>query len=70
MEKMKIYYSKQSDSMDIWFGNPDDEYICEEAGDGFILKKNKNNEVIGIEKLYISKSIENVGASPVEVIIT
>ena len=56
--------------MDIWFGNPDDEYICEEAGDGFILKKNKNNEVIGIEKLYVSKSIEDVESSPVEVIIT
>jgi len=27
--------------MDIWFGNPTDEYIYEEAGNDIILKKIK-----------------------------
>lgn len=31
------------------------EAICEEVGEGIILKKDKNGEVIGIEVLYFSK---------------
>jgi len=55
MDKVMVYYHKDSDTMDIWFGNPGDEVICEEAGDGIILKKDKNGKTIGIEKLYVSK---------------
>lgn len=43
--------------MDIWFGNPEDEVICEEAGEGIILKKDKDRKTIGIEKLYVSKTV-------------
>jgi len=38
MDKVMVYYHKDSDTMDIWFGNPEDEVICEEAGEGIILK--------------------------------
>jgi hypothetical protein len=36
MDKVKVYYNNESDTMDIWFGNPEDEVICEEAGEGII----------------------------------
>ncbi|KWT92169.1 DUF2283 domain-containing protein [Candidatus Magnetominusculus xianensis] len=61
MDKVTLYYHKELDTLDIWFADPKDEHICEEAGDGVILKKNKDGKVIGIEKLYVSKTIGMVG---------
>ncbi len=55
--------------MDIWFGNPDDEVVCEEAGEGIILKKDKNGKTIGIEKLYVSKTVGIDKPLPVELIV-
>jgi len=70
MNKVIVYYHKETDTMDIWFGNPEDEYICEEAGEGVILKKNKEGKVIGIEKLYVSKTLGLKQPLPVEVVVT
>jgi hypothetical protein len=39
MHKVIVCYDKDSDTMDIWFGEPKDEFICEEAGERVILKK-------------------------------
>jgi uncharacterized protein YuzE len=69
MDKVAIYYSKDTDTMDIWFGNPEDEYISEEAGEGLILKKNKEGKIIGIEKLYVVKSLGIKQPLPVEVVV-
>jgi uncharacterized protein YuzE len=69
MEKVAIYYSKETDTMDIWFGNPEDEYISEEAGEGLILKKDKEGKIIGIEKLYVVKSLGIQQPLPVEVVV-
>ncbi|MCH8319251.1 MAG: hypothetical protein IIA88_12300 [Bacteroidetes bacterium] len=55
MEKVTIYYHKENDTLDVWFGNPEDEDICEEAGDGFILKKNKKGEIKFISLAELSK---------------
>jgi len=70
MDKVIAYYHKETDTMDIWFGNPEDEYICEEAGEGIIFKKNKNGKVIGIEKLYVSKTLGLRQSLPVEIVVT
>jgi uncharacterized protein YuzE len=69
MDKVTVYYHKESDTMDIWFGNPEDEHICEEAGEGIILKKDKDGKVIGIEKLYVTKTLGIKQPFPVEVIV-
>ena len=72
MDKVIIHYHKQTDTMDIWFGNPTDEYLCEEVGEGIILKKDKNGKVIGIEKLYVTKtlSLSIEQPLPVEVVMS
>jgi len=70
MEKVTIYYSKESDTMDIWFGNPEDEYISEEVGEGLILKKNKQGKIIGIEKLYVAKTLGIPQPLPVELVVS
>jgi uncharacterized protein YuzE len=69
MEKVAIYYSKDTDTMDIWFGNPEDEYISEEAGEGLILKKDKEGRIIGIEKLYVVKNLGITQPLPVEIVV-
>ncbi|HOK55787.1 MAG TPA: DUF2283 domain-containing protein [bacterium] len=65
---MIIRYNRESNTLDIWFGNPIDKFICGEIGDGIILKKDKDGNVIGIEKLYISKRV-GISSSPLEVMI-
>jgi uncharacterized protein YuzE len=69
MDKVIVYYHKEMDTMDIWFGNPEDEVISEEAGEGIILKKDKAGRVIGIEKLYVTKTLGIKQPLPVEVVV-
>ncbi len=69
MDKVVVYYHKESDTLDIWFGNPEDEFMCEEAGEGIILKKDKNGKTIGIEKLYVSKTVGIDKPLPVELVV-
>ena len=45
-----------------------DEYICEEGGEGIIFKKDKEGNIIGIEKLYVSKRL-GVSSFPLEVMV-
>jgi len=40
----------------VWFGNPEEEYICEETGDEVVLMKDRTGRVIGFEKLNFSTS--------------
>jgi len=43
--------------------------LCEEAGEGIILKKDKNGKTIGIEKLYVSKTVGIDTPLPVELVV-
>ena len=69
MDKVTVYYHKEMDTMDIWFGNPEDEVMAEEVGEGIILKKDKDGRVIGIEKLYVTKTLGIKQPLPVEVVV-
>lgn len=69
MDKVVVYYHKDSDTLDIWFGDPEDEFMCEEAGEGIVLKKDKNGKTIGIEKLYVSKTVGIDKPLPVELVV-
>ena len=51
MAQVKVYYDQAGNSLTVWFGNPQDEYVCEETGDEVILMKDKSGQVIGFEKL-------------------
>jgi len=69
MDKVTVYYHKEMDTMDIWFGKPEDEVMAEEVGEGIILKKDKDGRVIGIEKLYVTKTLGIKQPLPVEVVV-
>jgi uncharacterized protein YuzE len=64
MAEVKVYYDQVGKTLTIWFGNPQDEYICEETGDEVVLMKDRNGEVIGFEKLnYTVSSTTNLKIS-------
>ena len=55
MEKrLRIYYFKETDSLDIWFDEPEKEEISEEIDDVVLLKKDKEGTVIGLELISIA----------------
>jgi uncharacterized protein YuzE len=51
MAQIKVYYDREGNTLTVWFGNPKNEYVCEETGDEVILMKDKKGRVIGFEKL-------------------
>lgn len=63
MKTLRIYYFKETDSMDIWFDQPTKECISEEVNDHILLKKNKEGNVIGVEII----SLSTLAKTPLEV---
>ncbi|MGC1375190.1 MAG: DUF2283 domain-containing protein [Anaerolineales bacterium] len=51
MAQVKVYYDREGNTLTVWFGNPQDEYVSEETGEEVILMKDKAGQVIGFEKL-------------------
>ncbi len=56
MAEIKVYYNQAGNTLTVWFGNPQDEYISEETGEEVILMKDKAGKVIGFEKLNFSSA--------------
>lgn len=54
MEQLKVFYDRTGNTLTVWFGEPEEEYICEETGDEVILMKDRQGHVIGFEKLNFS----------------
>jgi hypothetical protein len=54
MEQVKVFYDRAGNTLTVWFGEPQDEYICEETGEEVILMKDRTGRVIGFEKLNFS----------------
>jgi uncharacterized protein YuzE len=63
MAKVRVIYDREGDALVVWFGNPDDEDVCDEADDDVILMKDSAGRVIGFEKLNFSTT----ATGPVEV---
>ena len=51
MAQVKVFYDQTGNTLTVWFGNPQDEYVAEETGDEIVLMKDKTGKVIGFEKL-------------------
>jgi hypothetical protein len=56
MANVKVFYDRLGNTLTVWFGDPQDEYVCEETGDEVILMKDQAGRVIGFEKLNFSIS--------------
>ena len=68
MDKVRIYYDRDGNSLTVWFDDPAKESVCEEIGDDVVLIKDRRGRVIGCERLnYLSrKQQSDGGALPVE----
>ena len=54
MANVKVFYDRTGNTLTVWFGDPQDEHVCEETGDEVILMKDRGGRVIGFEKLNFS----------------
>ncbi len=59
MARIRVFHDKVGSTLTVWFGNPQDEYVCEETGEEIVLMKNRAGEVIGFEKLNFVVSQQN-----------
>ena len=48
-KKVKVIHDRTGNTLTVWLGNPDDEYICSEAGEEVVLMRDRNRTVIGFE---------------------
>jgi hypothetical protein len=54
MAQVRIFHDRTGNTLTVWFGEPQDEYVCEETGEEVILMKDRTGRVIGFEKLNFS----------------
>ena len=52
MAHIKVIHDPVGETLTIYWDNPEREEICEEVGNGIILIKDAQGEVIGFERLY------------------
>ena len=56
MAEIKVYFDREGNTLRVWFGNPEEEYVCEETGEEVVLMKDKSGKVIGFEKLNFAEA--------------
>ena len=69
MDKVMIYWDREGETLNVWFDDPESEFVCEETGDEVVLVKNESGRVIGFEKLNfrLSEMASARGELPLEV---
>lgn len=69
MDKVRVYFDREGNSLCVWFDDPKNEEVCEESADDVILIKDRRGRVIGFERLnYLSAKQRKEGVNiPVEV---
>jgi uncharacterized protein YuzE len=69
VEKLRLYYDREGNTLSVWFGDPKKEHVCEESDDDLVLVKDRRGRVIGFERLNFlsAKQREQGVAIPVEV---
>ena len=69
MDKLRVLYDREGNTLSVWFDDPKKEHICEESDDDLVLVKDRRGKVIGFERLnYLSAKQRKEGMSiPVEV---
>ena len=69
MDKLKVYFDREGNTLTVWFDDPKKEAICEETADDVVLMKDRRGRVIGFERLnYLSAKQRADGTTiPVEV---
>jgi uncharacterized protein YuzE len=56
MAQIRVTHDPIGETLTIYWDDPEREEICEEVGQGIILIKDAQGEVIGFERLYFKPS--------------
>jgi len=69
MEKLRVYYDREGNSLSVWFDDPKKEHVCEESDGDVVLVKDRQGRVIGFERLnFLTAKQHRDGVNiPVEV---
>ena len=51
MDEVKVFYDHHGGTLTVWFGDAQQERVCEETAEEVVLMKDGNGKVIGFEKL-------------------
>jgi len=72
MNKIRIFYDRQSNTLNVWFDDPENEFVCEETAEEVILVKDKAGKVIGFERLSFltPEARAQLAELPVESVVT
>jgi hypothetical protein len=64
MAEVRVFYDQVGSTLTVWFGDPQDEYVCEETGEEVVLMKDASGRVIGFEKLnFLPRGSGSLGAT-------
>ena len=68
MEKVRVFFDREGNTLSVWFDDPKKEHVCEEADDDVILVKDRRGRVIGFERLNFlnAKQLEEGVGLPLE----
>lgn len=69
MQKLRVYFDQQGNSLSVWFDDPAKEHVCEETDDDVVLIKDRKGRVIGFERLNFlsAKQLKQGSGTPLEV---
>jgi uncharacterized protein YuzE len=69
MDKVRVYFDREGNTLSVWFDDPKKEQFCQESDDDIILVKDRRGRVIGFERLNFltAKQLEKGGGIPLEV---
>ncbi|MEI6669775.1 MAG: DUF2283 domain-containing protein [Acidobacteriota bacterium] len=56
MDKVRVYYDAFAKTLTVWLGDPETEYVVEEADDDTVFMKDAAGRIIGFEKLNVALS--------------
>ena len=68
MKPIKVFFDKVGNTLNVWFDDPEKEYVSEETSEEVVLVKDKDGKLIGFEVLnYLSADeAKDVTVVPVE----
>ena len=68
MRPIKLLFDKVGNTLNVWFDDPQQEHVSEEAAEEVVLVKSADGRVIGIEVLnYLSADeLKDIKELPVE----
>jgi hypothetical protein len=69
VEKLRVYFDREGNTLSVWFDDPAKEHLCEESDNDLVMMKDRRGRVIGFERLNFltAKQRKQGAALPLEV---